>query len=229
MNKFSHNFSLNGTYLLPPPNTPIQKCIILLHGLGANGENLIDLAHLWAPHMQGTAFFSPNAPFPYEMSGFSSPGGFQWFNFESQDPISLENGIQIALPYLSTYIDEILEAFSLTPQDIALVGFSQGAMMAMAVGLRQRPSLGGIVSYSGAIFTDDPLPLTPPAPICLIHGAQDLIVPPEAFFKAVSYLEKNNAPFESHLLNDLSHDIDDRGSKIGEDFLIKTLINGDIG
>lgn len=223
MDKTSLKFSLQGTYLLPPAGVPIKKCVILLHGLGANGENLIDLAHIWAPHLAGTAFLSPNAPFPYDAPGFSSFTGFQWFNFESQDPKSLEKGIQIASPYLSTYIDEIIEAFSLDPQHLALVGFSQGAMMAMAVGLWKRPAIGGIVSYSGAIFTHNPIPLSKSPPLCLIHGNQDTIVPPQQFSKAVSFLENNHVFFESHLLDGLSHGIDDRAAKIGEDFLIKYL------
>lgn len=223
MNMTSHTFSLNGAYLLPSPGIPIKKCVIFLHGLGANGENLIDLAHLWAPHLQNTAFLSPNAPFPYETSDFLSSTGFQWFDLKSQDPKLLENGIQIAFPYLSTYIDEIIEFFSLSSQDLALVGFSQGAMMALAMGLWRRPSLGGIVSYSGGIFSYKPLPPTKPPPLCLVHGTQDMVVLPETFFKSISFLEKNDIPTESHLLDGLSHTIDDRAAKIGENFLRKYL------
>ncbi len=226
MNIFSPpSFSLTGPALGPTPGEAVKSCVILLHGLGSNGANLLDLGHVWKTRFPETAFFAPNAPFPYEM-GPSFDDGYQWFKFDSQHPSYLAQGIQKALPYLARYLDEILETFSLPPQKVVLSGFSQGAMMALAFGLQYRHDIGGILAYSGGIFGPlSPSPLYPP--LCLVHGEEDVVVPPRIFLESKRFLKDHKVPFQSHLLKNLSHTIDERGIDIGTTFL-KKCFNGEL-
>ncbi|OYZ38648.1 MAG: hypothetical protein B7Y25_00015 [Alphaproteobacteria bacterium 16-39-46] len=225
MTPFFHpSFSLAGPSLGPAAGHDLKTCVILLHGLGSNGENLMDLGRCWHTHLPETAFFAPNAPFPYEM-GPSFEEGYQWFKFDSQHPSYIDQGIQKALPYLSRYVDEILDAFSLSPQKIVLAGFSQGAMMALAFGLQCRQEIGGILAYSGGLFGSViPSPIYPS--LCLIHGEEDVVVPPRVFLESKRFLKDQKIPFQSHLLKNLSHTIDERGIDIGLTF-IKTCFEGE--
>lgn len=211
------SFSLTGPSLSPNSDYTVKSCIILLHGLGSNGENLLDLAHLWKPYFPETAFFAPNAPFLYEMGPLFGQG-YQWFKFDSQHPSYITQGLQKAIPYLSRYVTEILEIFHLSPQKIVLCGFSQGAMMALAFGLQYQQDIGGILSYSGGIFGSLPRTTLYP-PLCLIHGEDDTVVPPYVFFESERLLKDHKIPFQSHLLKNLAHTIDGRGIDIGQTFL----------
>lgn len=215
------SLSLPDPSFLSSPGTP-KKCIILLHGLGSNGKNFLELGHLWKNHLPSTLFLAPNAPFSWEGNEFSATKGYQWFGFDTHSSSYIEKGIQKALPFLSTYVDNILKAFNFVPRDIVFVGFSQGAMMSLAFGLQCRPDIGGVLAYSGGIFGSFTPPKVAP-PLCIIHGQEDTVVPPSLFFETTNFLKQHHLPFESHLLPSLSHTISERGIELGAEFLKSCL------
>ena len=219
------SFCLKGPFLGPSDGSEIKKCVILLHGWGANGANLIELGKAWGPLLPGTLFFAPNAPTSLSHDGISATDSYQWFPFDPNDLSSLSLNIRNALPILRSLIQEIQKAFSLKISDIALVGFSQGAVLALDLALNDGLPLAGIVGYSGGIFGTFSAPFSSP-PLCLIHGDQDFVIPPEALQKAVQFLTHNTISHEAHLLKGLEHTISHDGIEIGGKFL-KTCLYGD--
>ena len=125
-----------------------SRLVILLHGLGADGNDLIGLAPYWAPLLPTTEFLSPNAPFPCDMA----PYGYQWFSAQDRSPAAVLAGVRAAAPFLDAFIDDALAERGLDDADLALVGFSQGTMMALYVGLRRSQPVAGILGFSGRLL-----------------------------------------------------------------------------
>src|ERR1700739_3035938 len=123
--------ALSGPPRPPPSGGRPSRLVILLHGLGADGNDLIGLAPYWARLLPTAEFLSPNAPFPCDMAAY----GYQWFSSQERSPEAVMGGVRPAAPILDAFIDEALAARELTDSDLALVGFSQGTMMALFVGL----------------------------------------------------------------------------------------------
>src|SRR5579871_1369604 len=140
---------LEGPGRAPQSGGKPQSVVVLLHGLGADGGDLIGLAPYWAPQLPTTEFLSPHAPYPCDMA----PYGRQWFSLQDRSPNMIVAGVQAAAPILEAYLDDVLRERGLPPERLALVGFSQGTMMALHVGLRRPQRLAGIVGYSGALRT----------------------------------------------------------------------------
>ena len=198
-----------------------KKLVIFLHGYGANGEDLIGLAGPWARELPDAQFVSPNAPEPVP----GAPGGYQWFPLTRLDPSETERGTKKAAPVLQSFIEGEMKRYGLTPADVALVGFSQGTMMALHVGLRRPKRLAGIVGFSGAIAAPDRLPaeIKSRPPIILIHGAADPVVPVEALADVKNALRDSNVEFSAHVIPGLQHGIDDQGAALAAKFLQENL------
>ena len=194
----------------------------LLHGFGADGNDLIDIGRQRQALLPDTAFVSPHAPEPCA----GAPHGRQWFGLTFRDPGERWRGVAQARPLLDRFLDDELARHSLEAGDMALVGFSQGTMMALHAGLRRRPALAGIVGYSGILVTPpgkDPAALTLPAdppPVLLVHGDQDQVIPPPALAFSVEELKALNVPVGSHLSRGVGHGIDATGLRLGGEFLV---------
>ena len=191
----------------------VTRAVVLLHGLGANGEDLIALAHEWKAALPTTAFFSPDAPYPCDMAPF----GFQWFSLRDWSPQSIEAGLQSARPHADKIIDDILQEFSLKPSQLALVGFSQGTMLSLYAGLQRTEKLAGIIGYSGALFGDGLIKTKPP--VLLTHGTEDTVVPPQASQIAAQQLQKAGVQVDLHMIEGLGHGIDSTCLDLGQKFL----------
>src|SRR5215212_6641567 len=126
--------SLSGPSRPPLAGGRPRKLVILLHGLGADGNDLIGLQQYWGRLLPDAEFISPNAPFPCDMA----PYGYQWFSVQDRTPTAVLAGVRAAAPSLDAFIDEELQKRDLTASDAVLVGFSQGTMMSLFVGLRRR-------------------------------------------------------------------------------------------
>jgi phospholipase/carboxylesterase len=135
--------SLSGPRTRRPPAGSRASSFILLHGLGADGNDLIGLAQYWGRLVPDAEFVSPHAPFPCDMA----PYGRQWFSVQDRTPMAVLAGVRAAAPSLDAYIDEELQKRGLTDADAALVGFSQGTMMSLFVGLRRANPLAGILGF----------------------------------------------------------------------------------
>jgi phospholipase/carboxylesterase len=142
---------LNGPRLAPHSRGPARQLVVFLHGYGADGNDLIELGRVWQAAMPDAAFVSPHAPEPCGQA----PTGRQWFSLTFRDPNERWIGVNKAAPALERFIDAELGRHQLPPSALALVGFSQGTMMALHVGLRRAAAPAAIVGYSGLLVLPD--------------------------------------------------------------------------
>jgi phospholipase/carboxylesterase len=212
---------IDGPRVSPLFGASPQSLVILLHGYGSNGDDLISLAPHWRSALPATLFVAPNAPEPCP----GAPGGFQWWALTSADRNARANGVARATPVLDAFIDAELERYGLTEARLALVGFSQGTMMALHVGPRRPRTLAGIVGYSGMLADEAGLadPTTTRPPILLIHGDADPMIPVAALHRAREALAGAGFEVESHVSPGLGHGIDPDGLLLGRQFLAKLL------
>ena len=206
----------------PPKNGERAKALaILLHGYGADGNDLIGLAPVLSSQLPHVEFISPHAPFPCEMSPF----GRQWFSLGDRSADAMLGGARMAAQILDDFLNEQLEKSKLTPDRLALIGFSQGTMMSLFVGPRRSEQIAGIVGYSGRLLAEDLLKkeIKTSPPVTLIHGAADEMVPAEALQHAVKGLEDVGISVTSELRPGLGHSIDEIGLEIAKLFLSDIL------
>lgn len=203
----------------PPRSGAADALIVLLHGYGADGRDLMDLAHVWADLLPGAAFAAPHAPEPCGQA----PVGRQWFALDDFDPRSLALGVESALPALARFLQAECVRWRVPPERLALVGFSQGTMMALGMMTRLSAPPAAVVGFSGLLASPPSNALAVPFPVCLIHGALDSLVPPEALFASAYGLAGAGLPAEWHLCPELDHGIDGRGLSIAGDVLARAL------
>lgn len=197
---------LDGPRIMPRDGGGADQVVILLHGVGADGNDLIGLAPYLETELPRAVFIAPNAPFAYDMAPF----GFQWFSLRNLNADTRLSGVQEAAPALDAFIDEQLSAYRLKSDRLVLLGFSQGAMMALHVGLRRQPSIAGIVSHSGMLVGAHLLAKEIKArpPVLLTHGALDDVLPVQALPAAEATLGALAIPVEAHIIPGLGHGID---------------------
>jgi len=206
---------------LAPARGPATHLVVLCHGYGADGNDLIGLAPLWQRLMPTVAFAAPNAPEPCA----GSPMGYQWFPISRLDPHEMQRGVQSAAAALDGFIDAELARLELPAERLALVGFSQGTMMSLQVGLRRAVKPAAIVGYSGMVTeADDLVRVAPEAPpILLVHGDADTMIPPDFLFASATTLGRAGAAVQWHLSRGLGHSIDEQGLALGSLFLTMAL------
>jgi phospholipase/carboxylesterase len=211
---------LSGPSVPPAARGAARSLVVLLHGWGANGDDLIGLAPAWARDLPDARFASPNAPEPCDQS----PTGRQWYSFRDASPRALLGGAERARAMIDGYLDAELARLELGDDRLALVGFSQGGMMALYVGLRRRRRVGAIISYSGAFFAgaERAAPVSRP-PILLVHGDEDQVVPLDTLHVALGELAKAEVPAEFHVCRGLGHGIDEEALELGGAFLKANL------
>lgn len=205
--------NLSGPELPPASGGKAKHLVILLHGYGADGNDLIGLAPVLAQALPDTHFISPNAPNPCEMA----PYGRQWFSLRDWSPKSMLRGAHEAAPALNLFINLQLSRLSLTEDKLAFVGFSQGTMMALYAALRRPTACAGIVGFSGSLIGEEGIESKPP--VCLIHGDMDNVVPFGAMALAEAMLKHNGIAVETHARRGLGHGIDPEGLQAAERFL----------
>jgi phospholipase/carboxylesterase len=212
---------LSGLSRPPASGGKPRRLVILLHGLGADGNDLIGLAPYWARLLPDAEFVSPNAPFPCDMA----PHGYQWFSSQDRSPEAVLGGVRAAAPILDAFIDEALEERGLGSGELALVGFSQGTMMSLFVGLRRAEPVAGIVGFSGRLLAPELLAseLRSRPPILLVHGTEDPLVPYSSLAAAETTLKAAGVPVETVTSAGIGHSIDDQGLRRGGQFLKKVL------
>ncbi|MFG1461540.1 dienelactone hydrolase family protein [Xanthobacter sp. DSM 24535] len=211
---------LDSPRLPPRSGGAPDSLVILLHGYGADGRDLIDLGGAWADLLPTTAFVSPHAPEPCE----GAPMGRQWFALGDMDPHDMVRGVAHAAPGLARFIQGELQNARLPASRLALVGFSQGCMMALAVALGMAQPPAAVVGYSG-LYVPGPTPVegTGAPPILLVHGTDDQLIPAQALFQSAYALAGADIPVEWHLSQGLAHGIDDAGLAHGGLFLAQRL------
>lgn len=201
----------------PAASGRTKQLVVLLHGLGADGNDLIGLAPFLADALPDAHFIAPNAPEPCDMA----PYGYQWFSLQEWTMESKLRGTKQAAPALHAFIDAQLARFGLNESQLALVGFSQGTMMSLYAALRRAAPVAGIVGYSGALIGAEALAseIESRPPVCLIHGTADTVVPFAAMEMAEAALRANGVDVEAHARPGLPHSIDEAGIEIAKAFL----------
>jgi phospholipase/carboxylesterase len=204
---------MDGPRLGPKAGGAARQLVVLLHGVGADGADLIGLAPAWAEGLPHAAFIAPDAPEPCDMA----PYGRQWFSLQDRRPASLAAELRRAAPALDGFLDAELARLGLGPEALALAGFSQGAMMALFTGLRRPQAPAAILAYSGALAAPETLAaeIRGRPPVLVVHGEADDIVPAAAGRAAEQALRTAGVPVESLYRPGLGHGIDDAGLTAG--------------
>jgi len=207
--------TLNGPRL-PSTRGPATHLVVLCHGYGADGNDLIGLAPIWQRLMPTVAFAAPNAP-----ERCTGSPGYQWFPISRLDPQVMNSGVQSAAAGLESFLDAELARYKLPPERLALVGFSQGTMMSLHVGLRRKAKPAAIVGYSGMLTNADGLEQHARAapPILLVHGDADQMIPAQFLFSSAAALGRAGAAVQWHLSPQIGHSIDEVGLALGGTFL----------
>jgi phospholipase/carboxylesterase len=197
---------------------------VFLHGYGADGNDLIDIGRAWQGLLPDTAFVSPHAPEPCGQA----PVGRQWFPLFTRAPNERWEGVNKAGPGLEQFLDAELARRKLPPSALALVGFSQGTMMSLHVGLRRAVAPAAIVGYSGIFVVPDKAKpdaiageIKSKPPVLLIHGDQDDLIPVQALLQGAQDLAALEVPVEWHISKGIGHGIDQEGLRHGGAFLAK--------
>jgi len=203
---------LDGPRWGPASKASVRQLVVLCHGLGADGHDLIDLAPSWSHALPDALFVSVDAPFLHD-SGF----GRQWWSVADRSPAVVEAGVRGAAEYLDRFVDDELPRLGLPPDAYALMGFSQGAMTALFTGLRRAPAPRAILAFSGALIAPEKLSseLANRPPVLLVHGEADDVVPVQRSRDAEAALRGADVPVEAVYVPRLGHGIDDTGLSMG--------------
>jgi phospholipase/carboxylesterase len=217
---------LDGPRLEPRAGGAARQLVVFLHGYGADGNDLIEIGRAWQPLMPHAAFVSPHAPEPCGQA----PSGRQWFALTFRDPNERWIGVGKAAPALEAFLDAELARRNLPPSALALVGFSQGTMMALHVGLRRKAAPFAIVGYSGLLVVPPDgnaekfaAEIQSRPPVLLIHGERDDLIPVQALFQAANGLAALGLAVEWHLSADTGHGIDPEGLRQGGEFIARRM------
>jgi phospholipase/carboxylesterase len=204
--------SLSGPRL-EPLKGPAGHLVVLVHGYGSDGKDLIGLAPHWRDRLPDAVFVAPNAPDPLP----GSPG-YQWFPISRIDPHEMQKGVEKVGPVLDGFLDMELARLSLPPERLILVGFSQGTMLSLHVGLRRPVAPAAIVGLSGLLAGTPPRRNGGP-PVFLAHGDADQIVPVQAMLVAASVMGDAGYAVQWHLARGIGHGVDPETIAIAGDFL----------
>jgi len=207
---------------IEPRSGIAKQLVVFLHGYGADGNDLIDIGRAWQGLLADAALVSPHAPRPCGQA----PVGREWFALTFRDPDERWKGVNAAAPGLDAFLNAELKRRNLPPSALALVGFSQGTMMALHVGLRRAVQPAAIVGYSGmlvmpgdAMSDSFAAEIKSKPPVLLIHGDEDQLIPVEALTRSAQGLAALGVPAQWHVSPGVGHGIDQEGLRHGGEFL----------
>jgi len=212
---------LNGPLLPPRSGRPATQAVILLHGYGADGSDLIGLGQHWGQLLPDAMFIAPNAPEPCA----GSPFGFQWFPLDVDRIAGRIAGAKVAAPILKEFLADLWSQTGIAPWQTILAGFSQGAMMSLHVGTALEQDLAGIIAFSGAFVAADGFAKGRFAkpPVTLIHGELDQVVDAELSRQAATELSAAGFEVSLHLSPNTAHGIAPDGLDFATSFLLARL------
>jgi phospholipase/carboxylesterase len=216
------SYILDATSISPLSKDKPRHAIVLCHGYGGDGKDISVLAINWQRFLTDAIFLCPNAP---EICTVN-PQGYQWFDLTTEkEEVILEKSL-VAEKKLDTFIDQVCDNFQLELTKLALVGFSQGAMMSIQVGIKKKKQINCLISYSGKVINQKHLSdnINSKPKIFLMHGENDTIVSPTHLLEAKEYLNKSGLKIKTKLFKNCEHRIPVEGSSLGLGFLRKNLL-----
>ncbi len=216
--------TISGPERAPAKGAAAEQLIVFLHGWGADGNDLIGLAEPWSEVLPHAHFMSPHAPDVCD----ANPAGRQWFSFHDRDADEITASAAEAATIINRFIDDSLERLALSDGRLALVGFSQGAMMALYIALRREAPCAAVVGYSGALIGAETLAdeIRSRPPMLLAHGDADPVVPFASLGAAVQMLGSHHVSVRWHAGKGLGHGIDGPGLELGGEFLADAFAAG---
>jgi phospholipase/carboxylesterase len=211
--------TLTGPTQAPASGGSAKQLVVLLHGVGADGNDLIGLAPHLAPVLPDAEFLAPDGPFPCDMAPF----GRQWFSLQDRSPAAMLAGVRSVASSVNAFLDTELEKRSLTPDKLVVIGFSQGTMTALYCVPRRPSPIAGLIGFSGALVGAELMAdeVVSRPPILLVHGEADDVVPVAAFDHAGQALQSAGFTVYGGKRPGLGHSIDGEGLTMAAAFLIE--------
>ena len=216
------SYILDVTSISPLSKNKPRQVIVLCHGYGGDGKDISALAINWQRFLPDAIFLCPNAP---EICSVN-PQGYQWFDLASdEEEVILEKSL-VAEKKLSIFLDQVFENFQLGPSNLALVGFSQGTMMGIQVGIKKKNKINCLIGYSGKIINQKHLSenINSKVKTFLMHGDNDTIVPPLNLLESKEYLDRFGLKVKIKIFKNCEHKIPVEGISLGLSFLKKNLL-----
>ena len=216
------NYILEATSISPLSKNKPRQAILLCHGYGGSGKDISTLAINWQRFLPDAIFLCPNAP---EVCAVNLQG-YQWFDLTSkEEEVILEKSL-IAEEKLNIFLDQVFDNLQLESNNLALVGFSQGCMISIQVGLKRKKEINCLIGYSGKVINQKHLSsnINSKPKIFLMHGENDTIVSPTYLLEAKEYLKKSGINVKTKIFKNCEHQIPVEGSSLGLAFLKKNLL-----
>ncbi len=212
-------FSLE-TKIIKPDNS-IKNALILLHGYGGDGNDISALTLSWKRFLPETIFLCPNG---HETCSIN-PNGFQWFNLEKDDPSYIIDETIKAEKKLNYFINEVKSEYKLDNSKICISGFSQGCMISINIGLTAEEKFNCIVGFSGKIINKENIlkRIKSKTKMLLLHGDEDVVVPPSNLLEAKDFLIRNKINIETQMIKNCGHHISVEASSIALNYIKKNL------
>ena len=216
------NYNLDVTSILPISKNKPHHAIVLCHGYGGDGKDISSLAINWQRFLPDAIFLCPNAP---EVCSIN-PQGYQWFDLNSEKEEAILEKSLVAEEKLNTFIDQVLDNLQLEPNNLALVGFSQGCMICVQVGIKKKEQINCLIGYSGKVINQKHLSdnINSKPKMFLMHGENDTIVSVTHLLEAKEYLKKQGINAKIKMFKKCEHRIPVEGSSLGLGFLKKNLL-----
>lgn len=228
LTKFYHQgefMAISNYYEYEPQDGEVESLVVMLHGVGSNGRDLISLAPMLASGLPGTKFISPDAPYSCDMMPPGYPDSYQWFSLKTYDQPFLLAGVKSVFPLVEEFLETLIKQYNIPYNKLALLGFSQGTMTGLYTAPRLKETIAGILGYSGALLWDAETKAEElnRMPIRLIHGRSDDVVPVGSWHSAMEVLKAHDYEVDGHTTPGLTHSIDQEGIDSGLSFLQKIL------
>ncbi len=215
--------NISNFYEHKPENGKPKQIVIMLHGVGSNGQDLISLAPPLSQYLPEAVFISPDAPFNCDMIPAGYPNAYQWFSLQDRNPKIMLEGVENVFLCVEEFIKIQAERYDLPMDKVALLGFSQGTMTSLYTAPRLKNKIAGVLGYSGALLGSYSDVNLQKMPIHLIHGEHDDVVPLKAWIMAKETLELAGYKVSGHTTKHLTHSIDQAGIDSGGKFLQEVL------
>tara|TARA_Y100000590_G_scaffold202563_1_gene230021 strand:- start:168 stop:824 length:657 start_codon:yes stop_codon:yes gene_type:complete len=216
------NYILNTTSVPPLSKNKPKQVVVLCHGYGGDGKDISTLAINWQRFLPDAIFLCPNAP---EVCSIN-PNGYQWFDLTiEREEVILEKSL-VAEEKLNRFLNQVLDNLQLESKNLALVGFSQGCMISIQLGLKRKKQVNCLIGYSGKVINQKHLSdnINSRPKIFLMHGQNDTIVSPTYLLEAKEYLKNHGINARTKIFKNCEHKIPVEGVSLGLGFLKKNLL-----